>query len=574
MKKKISRQTLCFIIMLFFLSVIFAWRCFYSVGLADEVGYLASLKRFLDGDRFLIDEWAPAVQLNNWIIYQLTRFSPDILGEGCVVYARLIYIVYQAIIACVIYKMLYKEKWAGVIALIYFATTPYNIPALCYNTMSIGSILLICVYVATRDKWRKINYVLVGILLSLAVLSNPYIALLYLTYVLICLEECVRKKEKNTGFFTKEGMCFVTVGIIMVSLLFLFSLVGKGTLLEYKTGIMNIMSDSEHAGDHMLIIKLFHAVWMIIRVWWRAAIPMGCIGLYTMFAPVKWKNKKTLLLLSVLFTAYGTIRFAYIYGSIAINMMLVPMSFFGIEAYLLAENKKKNRYGTWLIIGYLFAICNYLSTNTGVLSMSAMFIVPSLASILLISLAVDEIMPGSGNEKYLKIFPYGLVLLFFFIAVHLRMTFSWFDEPLDQLDTRIERGPCKGMYTTNETAQNYDQILESIDKCGITEDDRVLFLPIQPLPYLYSKGKVASPYVMRFKTSIEELTTYYDLVEENMPTMIVITNCENGSCLEEEKEIVERFRKKKYIVERIDDLTMAMYAPTRVSKESVKKEEK
>lgn len=563
MIKRINRQTVWFTFLLVFLGMIFAWRCFYSVGLYDEIGYLASLRRFLDGDRFLIDEWAPTMQLNTWIIYQLARFFPEILGESCVLYSRLIYIAYQAIITCLIYKLLYKEKCAWIVAMTYFASTPYNIPALCYNTMSIGSILLICVYITERDKWQKINYVLVGILLSLAVLSNPYVALLYIVYAFVCVEEHIRKKHNDGQFFSIQGLGFVTIGIIIVSVFFLLSLVGKGTLLDYKEGIISILNDEEHIGNHRIVLNILDAIWMIIRVWWRAAIPMGVIGLYTIFAPEKWKNRKVLLYLSVFFTAYGTIRFAYIYGSIAINMVLVPMSFFGVEAFFLAENSKKYRYALWLFIGYIFAICNYISTNTGVLSMSAMFIVPSLASILLILLCADEIISTDGKGKFAKLISDSLILLFFFIVVHLRITFSWFDESLEQLDARIERGPCKGMYTTDETIERYNQIIDGIDKCKISKDDRVLFLPIQPLPYLYSEGKVGSPYIIRFKTELDELDAYYDLVEKNRPTVVVITDCEDGDYTGENKEIVDRFIEKNYDFVQIDESTIALYAPDR-----------
>lgn len=81
----------------------------------------------------------------------------------------------------------------------------------------------------------------------------------------------------------------------------------------------------------------------------------------------------------------------------------------------------------------------------------------------------------------------------------------------------------------------------------------MLFLPIDPLPYLYAPSKTASPYVTRFEVNRDELVDYY----ETHPNKIVVTDCTDGICDEQEQLVLDYFMEQGYQLSVIrDDMIM------------------
>ena len=148
---------------------------------------------------------------------------------------------------------------------------------------------------------------------------------------------------------------------------------------------------------------------------------------------------------------------------------------------------------------------------------------------------------------------YAAIVVFAFCVLWLRLFFTWFDEPLRKLDTKMTQGPCRGIYTTAETAQEYQEFLSAIDLCGITSQDKVLFLPISALPLVHSDGEIAVPYVTRFAVDSAELIEYYESHPDKMPTKIVITDCENGGYSGEEEKTASYFLERGYQAQVVTD---------------------
>ena len=170
-----------------------------------------------------------------------------------------------------------------------------------------------------------------------------------------------------------------------------------------------------------------------------------------------------------------------------------------------------------LIVGYLFAICNYLATNTEILSMSAMFIVPVMASI---SISVKYVK--NNRSSYYQTLNVITVLTFIISLFILRMTYVWGGSANAKYDVRLDEGIARGIYTTAEYAEEYNNNLDIIRLANITADDNFLCIPINALCYLETKGKICSPYVVRFETDIDELQMYYDTHPYKIPTKVLI----------------------------------------------------
>lgn len=234
------------------------------------------------------------------------------------------------------------------------------------------------------------------------------------------------------------------------------------------------------------------------------------------------------------------------------------MAFLGIEVWLLQRceerTERTDRCFLWLVAGWLFATSNFLATNTEILSMSSMFIIPSTAAVLL-NMEYAYLPETKSLWNILKKWAGGLTTaILIFCTLYQRIFFVWFDGPLMEMNTQIEYGPAKGIYTTEQHALEYAQLIQEIDLCGITEEDRVLFLPIDPLWIYYSDGDIASPYVARFlQTNVNELSAYFTSHPHKMPTKVVITDSENGEFSEEEKQVIDWFIERGYHLKEVTD---------------------
>lgn len=564
MKRKtgIEKEQILFAGAVLVLFAVLAARAFFSMPLDDELCYLASLKRYLQGDRFLLDDWHPPTQLNTWPIFQLVRWIPGF--QINILQARIVYLCVHFVSGIIIWRLLKDRKGIMWMVFVYLCFTPYNITALSYNTMSIAVFFILTAFCLSRKQWRRRDYMLGGFLLCLSMFSNPYLFLVYPVYLVVCVVMRCRKKAQE-GLFSCGGILWVTCGALLLGGLFLISLIGKGSFREYLYNVKMIFSDAEHKANPF--VKLVQSQWQVFRVYWRCSAALVCVYAVTIFKrkTLAAKQKKYLFFVSVVFTVYAVLRFAFIYGSIANNLTMVPPFFLGVAVFLLtvcgktdyADEKMKAYFGA-LAFGYLFAVCNFLGTNTEILSMSAMFIIPSGITILMLceyaKLTAEEKRPGIQ-----RILAYTPIVVFAFCVLWLRLFFTWFDAPLSELDTKITQGPCKGIYTTKEAAEEYQEFLSAIDLCGITSQDKVLFLPISALPLMHSDGEIAVPYVTRFAVDSAELIEYYESHPDKIPTKIVITDCEDGKYSGEEEKTAEYFLERGYQVQSVTDQVVMLY---------------
>lgn len=558
MKEKKKKEIVLFAAVLTALFAVLIARTFFGMPTGDELSYIASLKRYLQGDRFLLDDWHPPTQLNTWPIFQLVRWIPGF--QLHILPARIVYICVHFAAGTMIWRLLKDRKGVMWMVFVYLCFTPYNITALSYNTMSIASFFILIAFCLNRIQWRRRDYMTAGFLLCLSMFSNPYLFLVYPVYLIVCVSGRCRKKTWD-GLFSCKGILWVTCGALILGGVFLISLIGKGSFHEYVYNVKMILSDAEHKANPF--VKLLQSQYQVFRIYWRCSIPLICVYAITILKrkTLDGKWKKYLFCAAVAFTVYAVLRFAFIYGSVANNLMMVPPFYLGVEIFLLTvcgKNEHLRKYFCALAFGYLFTICNFLGTNTEILSMSAMFVIPSCITILMLCEYVQ--FSGEKNKKNVQtIVAYSTIAVFAFCVFWLRLFFTWLDAPLREQDTKITQGPCKGIYVTGEKAEEYQELLSAVDLCGISSQDRVLFLPISSLLFVHSDGEIAVPYVTRFAVDSTELIEYYGSHLHKMPTKVVVTNYGDVAYSEEEEKMVEYFLNMGYRIQTMTDQVVMLY---------------
>jgi hypothetical protein len=91
------------------------------------------------------------------------------------------------------------------------------------------------------------------------------------------------------------------------------------------------------------------------------------------------------------------------------------------------------------------------------------------------------------------------------------MTYVWADASMSELNTKVERGAAKGLYTTAEKANYYDEVYHDIDALNMTEEDGLLVVGSEPLLYLYADRQVASYSTWQVYTNETRLYRYYEI---------------------------------------------------------------
>jgi hypothetical protein len=191
---------------------------------------------------------------------------------------------------------------------------------------------------------------------------------------------------------------------------------------------------------------------------------------------------------------------------VPINLVIVPICFLGLPAYVLKKERPKALFFTWYLPAMCYPIIVQLTSNTGPLAVSAGFMTAGAAAVLLFGSWVQE-----QDEKILKVAGYGVVTLQLMIMLFLRMTYVWADADLPDLTTRMERGAAKGLYTTAEDVQYYHEIYDDLDSLNMKEDDGFLVIGADPLLYLYADREVASYSTWQVFTNETRLYRYFEI---------------------------------------------------------------
>lgn len=555
MKKKYfnSIKDVLFILIFMAVSVCLLIRCKYGFGMTymDELSQPAVVKRFFSGDRLLVDDWQPATTLIGYFIYMCLSFLPKF--NFSVLHLRMAYVLFQVIIAILFIASEGKDKTSARLgAIAYLCSTPYGIMSICYNTVAIGAFLLFSSLFISEHKPVKDCFA--GAILAIAVLANPYLIIVFVLYSIVTIALAIWKK--NSSFFSAPKLLWLILGIAFIFLPFCIILFTNGSLSEYITNLKYIFNDKEHSGQG-IIYKLFMSQYQILRVYWRVWIPMLIAVLVAWATRRQEKLRNWIFVFTCLCLMYGILRFAFIYGSVSINLMITPMLLWGIAIIVLLiiwrMNLKDYYYDIiMLVAGYLFAICNYLATNTEILSMSSMFIITAIATI---NIAVR--FSEKNSEKNIYRFACLSVLTFLVSLFILRMTYIFGGQSVSGCNVLISKGIAKGIYTTADDAEEYERVNRIIELADISDNDKTLIVPINSIYYYMIDGQISSPYVFRFNTILSEIDIYLSVHPYKRPTKVLYIK----NNIHMSDEIVDFFFRKGYILECESEDMMLLSAP-------------
>jgi hypothetical protein len=296
------------------------------------------------------------------------------------------------------------------------------------------------------------------------------------------------------------------------------------------------MSDPEHQMDlHYKVTKYFERFY---RYYQYQILVMGICAAVGFLKENQMAKvfKNICAIFAVLAAIYSLIYHGWISDYVPIDFICVPLTFLGISIWLLGEKKNKLLFFGWVIPAVVYTFCVQLTTNTGILAVSSACMAASMGGVLLIGETLKK-----NPVKWLT---WMLVAVFFLqggLLLYHRITATWWSEPVSECTQQLERGPAKGIYTSDADAKWYYDTLDAIDSLNLTDDDVVLYLDLAPWLYMYTDLPAAT-YSTWTITEDHFLDEYYDSYPEKVPSVVCWMGIENV----EEAVAVQYFLEKGY----------------------------
>ena len=508
--EKSKKQNLWFLAGLLGIGLILFWRCFYSVNTTDEAYYVGTVYRLWFGDGMLCDEWNPTQQMCSFWLYPFYALFRLILGsnDGMILAFRLLYIVFQLLISIYLYG---KLKRFGMISsfgiFFYLLSTAFNINSLSYNTMANSCLLALLSTLAMMEKPDWKNCIWCGIFASIVVMANPYAVFAYVLYGVGCALTSLIAKQQNRkvpvslqfGMFVK--MSLTAAAVLVVFLIFTFQ---NATLERITKNLPYIIGDQEHyqrwgvkISDYFRYFKEYYLGSVIVP------LLVSAVALIDKKRVEHGRIYMGIAMLSVLpYMVYHGLISDYV----PVNLVTVPICFLGIPAYVVSKERLKKIFYVWYVPAMIYPFIVQITSNTGPLAVSAGFVTAGAAAVLLAAFWAKE-----QDAKLWGFVTYGVVILQLAMMLMLRITYVWADAPVSELTTKVERGPAKGLYTTAEAEQYYDEVYDDLDALNMKEDDGFLVIGADPMLYLYADREVASYSTWQVFTNETRLYRYYEI---------------------------------------------------------------
>ena len=518
---KAKKQNLWFLAGLLGIGLILFWRCFYSVNTTDEAYYIGTAYRLWYGDGMLCDEWNPTQQMCSFWLYPFFALFRLILGsnDGMILAFRILYVIFQLFISGYLYGKLKKFGYISFLPIFfYLLSTAFNINSLSYNTMANSALIALVVTLAMLDTPDWKSCICCGIFASILVMANPYAVFAYILYGLACAAATLILKKSNKEipvslrFATFLKMSITAAGVMVVFLLFTF---WHATLERIMKNLPYIIGDQEHVQRWGVKISDY---FRYFKEYYKGAVLVPItVSISASFDRERVKHGAVYMGLAALAVIPYMIYHGVISDYAPINLVTVPICFLGLVAFVVSKNRLSRIFYIWYVPAMIYPFIVQITSNTGPLAVSAGFMTAGAAAVLLMaSWAMEQ------ESKLVKEITYGIVFAQLIMMLFLRVTYVWADAPIPELTAKVDRGPAKGLYTTEETAQYYEEIFDDIDTLNIKDDDGFLVIGSEPMLYLYADCKVASYSTWQVYTNETRLYRYYEIHngEGRFPTVV------------------------------------------------------
>ena len=518
------------IIILIILALLLVLRSFFSFCQTDESFYAALINRFWNGEKLIQDEWHRAQFYAPLLLpFYGAYISLHGSSEGVILFLRILYVIFALIASTKLFFLVLKETsdpvCAGIMATITILFSRANIPGVSYyNLCMLCAVSAFCsIEKATRLSRRKnlFNACWGGVLLSCAVLCNPFLAPFVLIAVIASL---LNRKGRPVVISVISGI----IGMAVIYCLYLVNVTGTQGVLRFLPFVLQ-NSEQNSISDNLLFMLTEAA-----RYSRYVAVPALLMSIAVAIDKIGIKKSKQIRILYILvqtfLLAVSSVQTVSEINGIILFVLSVIAFPFWIDAWKAKQIiTAKHLYA----FGIVNAIAFSAASNTGLDAGTVGFCISGLGGIWMIRESLfrkEESIPKEEIKTQNRTGTIEAKLIWTIISVAVltpllcqRLIGVYRDAPLWELNTKLEQGPAKGLYTTESHAEQYESICESLAELGKRiPEGRILYCKNLPWAYLmtgYQYG-TCSPW----RVYMPELEAYCEVRPENRPDFICILN--------------------------------------------------
>ncbi len=439
--KQLSGKTLQRIILILVL-ILQVYLCFTMRIQLDEPTYSALGYRFSTGTRMFVDEWHIS-QMFGFLTMPFVWLFMHVTGstDGVVLFLRFCYLIMSVVTFLLFMKKYgsYPNAFAAGLMILLFA--PLNMMSLSYNTIGIQA-LLQAHCLKNTGKGRSF---LAGILFSCAVLSTPYLVLLFLglfIYGILHWKKWDAERRTNSLLFL--------AGIAVMVVLFCIFVFRSSGFSEVVNGLLHLPSRNQnHFSRHNPFLLMGYR---FVRGGLESFGPFIFLQFAAMIAALISKDprmQKVCRLLGVAAVIYFMIREIVDFDFAAISNLYLPLALAAFPS-MLKEKEKPLRilYFLFLLDAAFFGF----SSNLGLKSFSQALVVSDAAVLM------------TKNEKEMK--RASLIMMALTLVLHMDLVPARYGEVLAD-------GPVKGIRVPSDYAESYEATIDFINHADtITASDQ------------------------------------------------------------------------------------------------------
>lgn len=525
-------------------SILLFIRSFYSFSWSDESFYLTIVHRFWLGERIIADEWY-TTQLSTPLLLPFYALYQWMTGgnEGVYLYFRLLYWAISTAVAFGIFTGL--KKWNSgtaslICALIYLLYSRANIGGMSYYNLTLTLVLLAVLLIycqLCKKREKRWQLYLTGILLALAVVNTPFLAIPYVIvalYLLLVKKFCMLRRD----------IFMVIGGTVTAAVVYLGYVFSKVSLDELLQNIPYILNEPElQSTNPVLAVPIIFA-----RIIWRYKWTIWATVLLLFYI---WNRKRRkdavsegellgIMAADLVIFVVNSVLSVNMVGCINIAVVLFIFPFvYACEEWKTVDKRILGVFGT---AGCSLALAFSFSSDTGLDALTISFVVMGMGAVLLV-FRIRRLTESS--------LLYGAVLMTVCVMICqsaiLRLFSVYRDASISRLDTQITSGPARFLYTTKEHARQYAELEAAIEEY-VREDDVVFYSKWCFWSYLCSDNEYGVPSSWRMPFDSPRLEEYYGLRPDKIPTCIFVLNPVYGdfeSRLIQDNEKAERPNENK-----------------------------
>lgn len=501
------------------------WKCRYGFPY-EESYHISTALRFYRGDKMLLHEWH-GTQLSFILLTPVVAIFDMIKGdtEGIALFCRCAFAVYWIIFSLFVFYRLKSVSKAGAMlsSILILLYVPSEEMSLYYNTIGISFMLSASLLIATARKYERLQYVIAGILFSVAVMSCPFLVIAYVFFT-ISIIVCLLKKNRR---YTRIWL-FTLLGIISCVIVFTGICLAAAPVQYYVKTVPMMFRDHEHSID---AIDKITGYFMEIALSSYVTLIVVVISLVTILF-VRYKNsdkaKETGLIIHFILVAL--IFICYIIQGVEVaNYYMFPMAILAPYCRIAADddiNKTMFRY-VW-IPGILYSFCIHFSSNLGFVSIASACTVSTIASVVM-SIRSVKIMSSSGmKQTAVKVITASLAAAFsiqFVMLCERRINFVFADNDMSLETEYVDHGLAKGITISKESYDTYEFQRNEIMPIRENKDIRRILVMTNEYWLYADTGREVGAYTsLAWVYEPKNLLVFYELFPDKKPDAVYIDN--------------------------------------------------